>query len=263
MHNSGAGTWFFLAQTQTIAAMTEITFSYLSHARILVVEDEVAIRRFVDKTMISYGAKVFEAGSLSEAREQNLLWKPDLIVLDLGLPDGDGKELIKDVRASGSKTPIIVLSARTHEAEKVEALIAGADDYLTKPFGTAELLARVETALRRSTLASLEAPEQTVFKLGDVEVDVANRVFKKAGKDEHLTKIEWRLLSVMLSHRGKLLTHQKLLSDVWGVGASEHTHYLRIYIQRLRNKIEPEPIQPRYIVTEIGIGYRLVEDEAE
>lgn len=243
--------------------MTEITFNCLSDARILVVEDEAAIRRFINKTMTGYGSKVFEAGTLREARQQNLLWKPDLIVLDLGLPDGDGIELIKDVRASGSKTPIVVVSARSHEVEKVDALMAGADDYLTKPFGTAELLARVEIALRRERRAHLEPEDAVVYKIGDVEVNLALYVLKKNGREEHLTKIEWRLLSVFLAHRGKLLTHRKLLSDVWGADASGHKHYLRIYIQRLRNKIEPDPIQPQYIVTEIGIGYRLIDSSPQ
>ncbi len=243
--------------------MTEITFNYLSDARILVVEDEAAIRRFINRTMTGYGSKVFEAGTLREARQQNLLWKPDLIVLDLGLPDGDGIELIKDVRASGSKTPIVVVSARSHEVEKVDALMAGADDYLTKPFGTAELLARVEIALRRERRAHLVAEDAIVYKIGDVEVNLALYVLKKNGREEHLTKIEWRLLSVFLAHRGKLLTHQKLLSDVWGADASGHKHYLRIYIQRLRNKIEPDPIRPQYIVTEIGIGYRLIDSSPQ
>ncbi len=243
--------------------MTEITFNYLSDARILVVEDEAAIRRFINRTMTGYGSKVFEAGTLREARQQNLLWKPDLIVLDLGLPDGDGIELIKDVRASGSKTPIVVVSARSHEVEKVDALMAGADDYLTKPFGTAELLARAEIALRRERRAHLVPEDTIVHKIGDVEVNLALYVLKKNGREEHLTKIEWRLLSVFLAHRGKLLTHQKLLSDVWGADASGHKHYLRIYIQRLRNKIEPDPIRPQYIVTEIGIGYRLIDSSSQ
>lgn len=240
--------------------MNEISFPHLSQARILIVEDEATIRRFVAKTMSGYGAATFEAGSLRQAQEQLLLWKPDLIVLDLGLPDGDGKELIQTVRSAGLQTSFIVLSARSQETEKVEALMAGADDYLTKPFGTAELLARAEAAIRRCSGTQCDCSTTTLHQIGDVEIDLASHVFTKSGVVGHLTKIEWRLLSVLLQHRGKLLTHQKLLSDVWGVDASGHTHYLRIYVQKLRNKIEDDPIQPKYILTEVGIGYRLAED---
>ncbi len=240
--------------------MTEISFDHISNSRILVVEDESAIRRFMKKTMTGYGATVIEASTLREAGEQNLLWKPDLIVLDLGLPDGDGKDFIRDARACGCMVPIIIVSARSNETEKVEALMIGADDYLTKPFGTAELFARVETALRRNSKKETTIAEQTFFTIGNVEVDLDAHTLKKEEHVEHLTKIEWRLLSVFLRHRGKLLTHQKLLSDVWGANVSNHTHYLRIYVQKLRNKIEPDPIQPKFIITEIGIGYRLVED---
>lgn len=238
--------------------MTEITFNKLAQSRILVVEDETVIRRFIKKTVAGYGADVLEAGTLREAREQNTLWHPDLIVLDLGLPDGDGKQLIQDTRAVGSDIPFIILSARDQESDKVEALLAGADDYLTKPFGIAELLARIEAALRRSKQSNADAPEQSVFKFGNLEIDLENHVFQKSGTVGHLTKIEWRLLTLFLKNRGKLLTHQKLLSEVWGTNASGHTHYLRIYVQKLRNKIEDDPIQPKYIVTEIGVGYRLI-----
>lgn len=240
--------------------MTEaIQFTHIQDARILVVEDEESIRRLVKRTVEEYGGLINEAENLRSARTLCASWRPDMIILDLGLPDGDGNDLITEVRAY-SQVPIIILSARVNENDKVKALMAGADDYLTKPFSSVELLARVEAALRRRRTVENSTGAATTVKLGECEIDLANHVFTKAGKVEHLTKVEWRLLEVLIKHQGKVLTHRNLLSEVWGPIASGHTHYLRIYIQRLRNKIEPDPITPHYILTEIGIGYRLVDE---
>ncbi len=181
--------------------------------------------------------------------------KPDVIILDLGLPDGDGMDFIRDVR-TWSSLPIIVLSARIEERDKVEALDRGADDYLSKPFGVAELLARVRASLRRCAVAAGE--EGPIAHFGDVVVDLANRRVSRGGKDVHLTQIEFRLLAVLLGHPGKVLTHRQLLREVWGPPFVEHSHYLRIYMGHLRQKLEEDPARPKFLITEAGIGYRFV-----
>lgn len=237
----------------------DTAFSHIHNARIVLVEDEVAIQRLVKKTLEELGALVNEVCTLKLARPQCALWRPDLILLDLGLPDGDGNDLITEVRTY-SRVPIIVLSARVNESDKVRALLAGADDYLTKPFSANELLARVEVSLRRNQQTGLGETSEAKVSLGCCEIDLSAHTLTNRGAAEHLTKVEWRLLTTLLAHKGKVLTHHKLLTEVWGPTAATHTHYLRIYIQRLRNKIEPNPVQPRYILTEIGIGYRLVDD---
>ena len=201
------------------------------------------------------GFRVFEADNLERGLIDAGTRKPDLVILDLGLPDGNGADFIRAVRA-WSAMPIVVLSARVEEHDKVEALDAGADDYLTKPFGVAELLARVRAALRRSARAGEE--QGAVARFGDVLVDLANRQVSKAGREVHLTQIEFRLLAVLLRHPGKVLTHRQLLREVWGPAYVEHGHYLRIYMGHLRQKLEDDPARPRHLITETGIGYRFV-----
>ena len=207
------------------------------------------------QTLEAEGYRVFEAENLQRGLIEAGTRKPDLVILDLGLPDGDGIDFIRAVRA-WSAMPIVVLSARVEEHDKVEALDAGADGYLTKPFGVAELLARVRAALRRHTRAGEE--QGPVVRFGDAVVDLANRQVSKAGQDVHLTQIEFRLLAVLLSHPGKVLTHRHLLREVWGPPYVEHSHYLRIYMGHLRQKLEDEPARPKYLITETGVGYRFV-----
>jgi two-component system KDP operon response regulator KdpE len=210
----------------------------------------------VRQALETEGFRVFEAETLQRGLIEAGTRKPDLVILDLGLPGGDGTDFIREVRA-WSTMPIVVLSARVEEHDKVEALDAGADDYLTKPFGVAELLARVRAALRRHTRAGEE--QGPVARFGDVVVDLANRQVSKAGQEVHLTQIEFRLLAVLLSHPGKVLTHRQLLREVWGPPYVEHSHYLRIYMGHLRQKLETDPARPRHLITETGVGYRLVE----
>ncbi len=224
------------------------------HATILLVEDEQEIRRLVRGALTHAGFKVVEAASLSQALLEAGTRKPELVVLDLGLPDGDGVDFIREVRA-WSGIPIIVLSARGEEPDKVRALDAGADDYVSKPFGTAELLARVRSSLRRTRM---DNDGVSVIVFGDIEVDLARRIIKRAGVEIHLTPIEYRLLTALISHPGKVLTHRHLLREVWGPGHVEHSHYLRIYMGNLRHKLEADPAQPIHLLTETGIGYRFV-----
>ncbi|MBT9513573.1 MAG: two-component system response regulator KdpE [Acidovorax sp.] len=227
---------------------------------VLVVEDEPQIRRFVRSALEAEGWQVHEAGTLREGLSAAGTRQPDLLVLDLGLPDGDGVELIRDVRG-WSAVPIIVLSARTDEAEKIAALDAGADDYLTKPFGTGELLARVRANLRRPRSATgngltMEAVEP-LFHFGDVEVDRSARLVRKAGVEVHLTPTEYRMLMVLVANAGRVITQKQLLREVWGPMRSDQSHYLRIYMGHLRQKLEADPAQPRHLLTESGVGYRL------
>ena len=219
----------------------------------LLVEDERQIRRFVRTAMEVEGWHVVEADTLKQGLIDAGTRKPDLVILDLGLPDGNGIEFIHAFRG-WSSVPVIVLSARVDETDKIAALDAGADDYLTKPFGVGELLARVRAMLRRRTSASNNG--DGVFRFGDVEVDQANRVVRKAGAILHLTPIEYRLLTLLIANAGKVLTHRHLLREVWGPAYSDSTHYLRVYVGRLRQKLEVDPAQPRHFVTEIGVGYR-------
>jgi two-component system KDP operon response regulator KdpE len=198
------------------------------------------------------GYRVHEAETLQRGLIEAGTRKPDVIVLDLGLPDGDGVTLVRDVRG-WSSVPIIVLSARVDEADKVAALDAGADDYLVKPFGVAELLARVRASLRRRAQGAGESP---IVHFGAVSVDLTNRRVTQNGADVHLTQIEFRLLATLLAHPGKVLTHRQLLRDVWGPAHVEHNHYLRIYMGHLRQKLEADPAQPRYLLTETGVGSR-------
>lgn len=222
-------------------------------ARILVVEDEPDIRRFVRMTLESEGHEVFEAPTLQRGLIDAGSRRPDLAVVDLGLPDGDGVELIRDLRG-WSQAPVIVLSARGGEADKVTALDAGADDYLVKPFGAAELLARVRAQLRRQALVPSSA--QTVIRFGGVMVDLARRVVERGGEPVHLTPIEYRLLTHLASQPDRVVTHQQLLKAVWGPGHAEDTHYVRVHMANLRKKVEDDASMPKHLLTEAGIGYR-------
>jgi two-component system KDP operon response regulator KdpE len=219
---------------------------------IVVVEDDRQIRRFVRSTLEAEGCRVFEAESGRQGLIEAGTRKPDLVVLDLGLPDIDGVDFIRDLRA-WSETPIIVLSARSTEADKVTALDAGADDYLAKPFGVAELVARVRALLRRHARGT-EGSAQ--FAFGDVNVDLSRRSVVRQGQPVHLTALEFRLLAQLLGNVGKVLTHRHLLREVWGPSFVESNHYVRIYVARLRQKLEADPAQPRHILTETGVGYR-------
>ena len=221
---------------------------------ILVIEDEAVIRRFVKAALEEDGHRVYEADTVARGLIEAGTRKPDLIVLDLGLPDGDGVALLLDLR-SWSSVPVIVLSARVDEGDKIAALDAGADDYLTKPFGTGELQARVRAQLRRR--GSSAASESDKVTLGDVVVDLGLRSVSRAGEPLHLTQLEYRLLVALIAQRGKVLTHRQLLKEVWGPAHIEHNHYLRIYMAHLRQKLEQDPAQPRYLLTETGVGYRL------
>ena len=221
----------------------------------LVLEDEREIRQFVRTSLEAEGWQVVDAGTIKQGLVEAGTRRPDLIIADLGLPDGDGVEFIREVR-TWSGVPIIVLSARIHEAEKVAALDAGADDYIIKPFGTAELLARTRANLRR-VRAGRAAPDST-FRFGDVEVDLAARVVKKRDVEVHLTPIEYRLLGALIANAGRVLPHPFLLREVWGPTHSQSTHYLRVYMGNLRHKLEDDSAQPRHLLTETGVGYRLV-----
>ncbi|MDM0015601.1 two-component system response regulator KdpE [Variovorax sp. J22P168] len=221
----------------------------------IVIEDEPQIRRFVRGALEAEGWQVHEAANLRDGLAAAGTRQPDLLVLDLGLPDGDGVTLIRDVRG-WSGVPIIVLSARSDESDKIAALDAGADDYLTKPFGTGELLARVRANLRRPRAGSGE-PE-AVFRFGQVELDRAARVVRRAGAEVHLTPTEYRLLSVLAANPGRVLTQRQLLREVWGPSQAGQSHYLRIYMGHLRQKLEADPAQPRHLLTETAVGYRLV-----
>jgi two-component system KDP operon response regulator KdpE len=230
-----------------------------SGARVLVVDDEPAIRRFLRASLSAHGYEVFEADRAEVVLSSVLAHRPDLVLLDLGLPDLDGVEVTRLLR-QWTPLPIIIVSVRGQEADKIAALDAGADDYLTKPFGVGELLARMRVALRR---ASLPGPEP-VFVTGDLVVDLAARKVRVAGSLVQLTPTEYDLLRMLVTHAGKVLTHNQLLRQVWGPGYEREAHLLRVNISNLRRKIEPEADRPRYIRTEPGVGYRLeIHEESE
>ncbi|MBC3870704.1 two-component system response regulator KdpE [Undibacterium oligocarboniphilum] len=226
-----------------------------SKIHIVLIEDEKQIRRFLNASLEAEGMEVFESETGKQGMISAATRKPDLVIVDLGLPDMSGLDVIRDIR-SWSEVPIIVLSARTQEQEKVAALDAGADDYLSKPFGAAELLARIRAHLRRRQPAS--AQTESAFEFGDVSVNFSLRTVTKSGNAIHLSPIEYRLLSVLARHAGKVMTHQQLLKEVWGPNHSESSHYLRIYMANLRQKLEDQPAQPQYFLTETGVGYRLI-----
>jgi two-component system KDP operon response regulator KdpE len=221
--------------------------------RILIVEDEADIRRFVRLTLESDGHEVHEADNLKRGLIDAGTRRPDLLVLDLGLPDGDGADLIRDLRG-WSTAPVIVLSARGTEADKIRALDAGADDYLVKPFGAGELLARVRAQLRRHQQQSHGG--DTHIRFGDIQLDLARRVVERQGDVLHLTPIEYRLLTQLATQPDRVVTHQQLLKAVWGPGHAEDTHYVRVHMANLRKKIELDASRPRHLLTEAGIGYR-------
>nr|WP_217703687.1 two-component system response regulator KdpE [Cronobacter muytjensii] len=220
----------------------------------MIVEDEKEIRRFLRTALESEGLRVYDAETLQRGLIEAATRKPDLVILDLGLPDGDGIDFIRDYR-QWSQTPVIVLSARSDEQDKIAALDAGADDFLGKPFGIGELQARLRVALRRHGAASQSDP---VVRFSDITVDLAARRITRGAQEIHLTPIEFRLLAVLLNNAGKVLTQRQLLSQVWGPNAVEHSHYLRIYMGHLRQKLELDPARPHHLLTETGIGYRFM-----
>lgn len=226
-------------------------------SRVLIVEDDAAIRRFVRQALEEAGHQVFEAEALQRGLIEAGTRKPDLLVLDLGLPDGDGVDLIRDLRG-WSSVPVIVLSARTGDDDKIAALDAGADDYLIKPFSVGELMARVRVALRRRGNAPTDAAGPLHF--GECELDLARRLITRAGEPVHLTPVEYRLLATLAAHEGQVLTHRQLLRAVWGPNSVEHGHYLRIYMGHLRRKLEADPARPAHLLTETGVGYRFIAD---
>ncbi len=222
---------------------------------VLLVEDEPQIRRFLRAVLDGQGFRLVEAATGEEGLAAAATRQPEIIILDLGLPDMDGVEIIRRVR-EWSTMPIIVLSARGQERDKVIALDAGADDYVSKPFGVGELVARMRVALRHAARGAGEAGESK-FTVGDLQVDLAQRQVTLAGQPVHLTPIEYRLLTTLVRHAGKLLTHHQLLNEVWGPSHTEQAHYLRVYTAQLRRKLEADPARPRYVLTEPGVGYRL------
>lgn len=222
---------------------------------ILVIEDEAPIRRFLRASLESQGLKMLEAVTGQEGLTLAASYNPGVVLLDLGLPDIDGLEVIRRLR-QWSTTPIIILSARGKDADKIAGLDAGADDYLTKPFSVGELTARIRVALRHAT-APGTATQEPVFEAGELRVDFARRMVWVRGAEVHLTPIEYNLLSVLARYAGKVLTHQQLLKQVWGAHSTEQSHYLRIYMHQLRRKLEKDPARPEYLSTEPGVGYRL------
>lgn len=229
-----------------------------SAPEVLIVEDDPQIRRFLRATLSAELYRYHEALTATEGIAQAHARQPDLILLDLGLPDRDGLEVIRAVRQS-SQTPIIVLSARGQEKDKIEALDLGADDFVSKPFAVGELLARMRAALRRAATIR-DGSEGTTFRAGGLAVDLAARMVRVAGVEIHLTPIEFRLLEALVRHAGKVLTQRQLLVEVWGPQHSEEAQYLRVYMAQLRRKLEADPARPRHLLTEPGVGYRLVSE---
>jgi two-component system KDP operon response regulator KdpE len=221
---------------------------------ILVIDDEVQIRRLLRLTLESAGYRVREAENATLGLNETAVRRPDAIVLDLSLPDLGGLDVLRRLR-EWTQLPVLILSVRGAEADKIAALDAGADDYLTKPFGGGELLARMRVLLRRTQPAT----EASIIRFGEVEVDFTKRIVTRTGADLHLTAKEYALLRLLLQHRGKVLTHRQLLRDVWGPAHETDTHYLRVHMANLRKKIEAAPDQPRFLKTESGIGYRFAE----
>ncbi|MBX3207616.1 MAG: response regulator [Labilithrix sp.] len=222
---------------------------------VLVVEDEPQMSRFLRASLGTHGYRLVEATTANEGLAQATASRPDVVLLDLGLPDLDGIEVTRRMRA-WTRTPIIVLSARGQEEDKISALDAGADDYLTKPFSVGELLARIRVALRHTAEAA-SAEEEPVFSLDELRVDLGARQVFVGPSEVHLTPTEYSLLTTLIEHAGKVVTHRQLLKEVWGPSYVEHTQYLRVFMGQLRQKLEPEPAKPRYLVNEPGVGYRL------
>ena len=226
-----------------------------SNPTLIVIEDDPSIRGFLRTSLTAQHFQVFEAKTGKQGIIEASVRKPDLVILDLGLPDMEGVEVIKAIR-SWSALPIIILSARSHEQQKIEALDTGADDYLSKPFSFGELLARIRVGLRHA-LRSGEALATEVFQTGPLKVDLHHRIVYVNDAEVHLTPIQYRLLCVMIKHAGKVLTQQHILKEVWGPSYQENAHYLRIYMSQLRQKLEHDPSQPKFLLTESGVGYRL------
>jgi two-component system KDP operon response regulator KdpE len=220
---------------------------------ILLIEDERQMRRFLRVSLAADGYDLIEAETAAEGLTLAAAHNPDIVLLDLGLPDGDGLQVTERLR-EWTRVPILVISARGQEADKIQALDAGADDYLTKPFGVGELLARIRVALRRAATAD---DGQAVFTLGELKVDLARRHVLVAQQEVHLTPIEYKLLALLVKHAGLVLTHRQLLREVWGPHHTEQTQYLRVYMGQLRHKLERDPSRPQYLLTEPGVGYRL------
>ena len=226
---------------------------------VLVVEDDIAMRTFLRTTLTGLGMDVVETGSRAEASRAMTELAPKLLLLDLGLPDGDGVDLVRSLREH-SQVPIIVISARGREADKVTALDAGADDYLTKPFGVGELVARIKVALRHARAAAgVAAGADAIVEVGPIRIDEARHEVTVGGAPVHLTPIEFKLLARLALHAGRVITHRQLLREVWGPRAVEQTHYLRVHMAALRRKVERDPARPQWLVTEPGVGYRLRE----
>ena len=221
----------------------------------IVIEDEPDIRRLIKATLELEKFMVFEASSVSRGLIESRSRQPEVVLLDLGLPDGSGMDFIRDIR-SWSDVPIIVVSARTHEDDKIAALNLGADDYLTKPFSPGELMARVRAQLRRRSMTSNKG--ETTFRFGRIYVDLTARVVKRDDEILHLTPIEYRLLAFLLTHQNTVLTHRQILLGVWGPNDIENHHYVRIYMGALRKKLEDDPVQPIHVITETGVGYRFI-----
>lgn len=225
---------------------------------ILVIEDDAQIRRFLRASLLADEYRLAESETAGDGLAQAAARQPDLIVLDLGLPDADGVEVIRRVRA-WSQLPIIVLSARGQERVKIEALDAGADDFVSKPFAVGELIARIRAALRRSAVMA-SGGEGSVFRAGQIDVDLDKRVVLVAGAEVHLTPIEFKLLRTLIRHTGRVITQRQLLGEVWGPNHTDQAQYLRVYMAQLRRKLESDPARPRYLLTEPGVGYRLVSE---
>jgi two-component system, OmpR family, KDP operon response regulator KdpE len=220
-------------------------------ARILVVDDEAQIRRFLRLGLEVHGYSVLEAASAGEALREAVRERPELVVLDLGLPDREGLEVLSALR-EWSAVPVLVLSVRNREAEKVRAFDLGADDYVVKPFGMPELLARIKAALRRRGAAG-----EPLFRAGGLEVDLARRIVRVDGAEVRLSPKQYRLLQVLVAHAGKVVTHRQLLGEVWGAAHRDDVQYLRVFVRKLRGRLEADPARPRYLLTELGVGYRL------
>ncbi len=220
---------------------------------VLVVEDDRSMRKYLRGALEAHGYAVTEAGSLAEASSVVAAQSFTAVLLDLGLPDGDGLTLVRALRAAASTVPVIVISAREREDDKVDALDAGANDYLTKPFGTRELLARIRVALRHAT----QPTDDPVIQVGPFVIDRARHEVTVSGVVVHLTPIEFNILSLLARHAGKVITHGQLLSEIWGPRGKEQTHYLRVHLAALRRKVEADPARPRWLTTEQGVGYRL------
>ncbi|MGD9681758.1 MAG: response regulator [Candidatus Obscuribacterales bacterium] len=235
--------------------MSEVT---TSGSTIIVIEDEAPIRRFLKTTLSAHGYQFVEAITGEEGVLKVASLNPSVVILDLGLPDIDGLEVLRQIR-EWSTVPIIILSAREQEGDKVRALDDGADDYLTKPFGVAELLARIRASVRRANRHDT-SEEAAIIEIGSIKIDQAKRLVLLNGQEVHLTPIEYKLLATLVKYRGRVLTHNQLLKEVWGLGYSEETQYLRVYMAQLRKKLEADSTNPEYFLTEPGVGYRLKDE---